>query len=714
MPELIENIANEEFDKLYRLSKELHLKKISKKSDSAKKVIVFVGAGPSKAAGLPLGDKLKRTIYENFVGLERKAKDIFITEYKSYKGSDFRKFEIEALTLFEFAAILSRFAYGRKIIIDTIKDELKKATHRPLSYELLAHFAKHRYIDHFIILNFDRLLCEALEDELHESDLKIIRSQEDIPQEDIHLKLNDNMPVCYAIYPFGLLGEASKYSLTTDDVEEFGSEPVRDFIKNKLFDSSSKNPKPVILLLIGYRALEPAFERLLRSIIDKDRKRGIHIFIINKQKGETKISDELLKSDNIIKPITEINLDADLAFELLFELLKNAWGENNLHSWVSAARHRILSKLFNCANMPSKERFVIELLLQGIKSRGFIHFETFSKVPRLIRYSDNESAQAIEKLISERVLNSDKWLPQPERVNKKPKNVNEKIKTQFYVPNYTISGTDTVMTKFMELSQRTNQEFREWHLNKTKDKFICEITNASKLLKSELTKIQNAPDIEIMKNVEPEVKWILGQDAEELLSIDALKKRTEEIIKTQILNNKENIPVVIRGIWSTGEWLFWEGDRTRRLADPGTGDGSMEERLLRNGGWAEELGAELLKRPNVTFKILITMAGGETIERSNRRLKVIVRLQNHKKLNQGAKIELKWINWWEMNRIVTIVSCNGNKSAIYMRRRLNSPLVCPYYIPSEAKNALKYLDELWEFYWSRGVAIPPQKKVIEN
>lgn len=55
-----------------------------------------------------------------------------------------------------------------------------------------------------------------------------------------------------------------------------------------------------------------------------------------------------------------------------------------------------------------------------------------------------------------------------------------------------------------------------------------------------------------------------------------------------------------------------------------------------------------------------------------------------------------------MNRILTIVGCDGKERAIQMRRRLNNSLVCPYHIPSEATNALTYLGEFWELYWLRG------------
>jgi hypothetical protein len=69
---------------------------------------------------------------------------------------------------------------------------------------------------------------------------------------------------------------------------------------------------------------------------------------------------------------------------------------------------------------------------------------------------------------------------------------------------------------------------------------------------------------------------------------------------------------------------------------------------------------------------------------------------------QNAKVELKWLNWWELNRILTWVEdTGGNGRAIYMRRRLCRPLVCPYFIDHNARHAIKFISELWEVYWSR-------------
>lgn len=670
MDNIDEGNVNTQFESLRRFSKVLHEKKVAKDASSNIRVVAFVGAGPSKAAGLPLGVGLKDLIYKKFINDERRAKEIFNAEYKSYKGSDFKSYDLESLSLFEFAAVLSRFAYGKNIIIDTIKSELSKASHRPISYELLAHFAKHRYIDHFIILNFDRLLSDALEDELFEGDLKIIKIPEDIPKTS-----KDSRHVCYAVYPFGLLGEASRYSLTTEDVAEFGSEHVREFIKNELFELKIEKNEQIVIILIGYRGVEPAFERLLRSI--KVNKRTIEIFVINPEKDDSKKFSKLEKEE-IIHSITHINLKADLAFELLFELLKDAWGANNQHSWVSAARHRILSKLFNCVNMPRKERFIIELLLQGIKSRGFVHLEMFGKVPRLIKYSDDKSSDAIKDLTAEKLLNPDEWLFEEKKINILPD-------PKFYVPNYTIGQMDKVILKFMQLSDRSKYKIEEWFLSEDKNKFHYEEIDSKVFLEKELGKIQTAPDIEIVRDVDPEVKWILGNDkshVKELLSIDQLKQRTEKIIGSLVLDKEKDIPVTVRGIWSTGEWLFWKN------------------------AWAVDLGDKLLSKNYVAFKILITKAGGTNIVRSNRRIEVIKKLQKYKSSHTGANIEMKWINWWEMNRILTIVSCDDKQYAIHMRRRLNSPLVCPYYISSQAENALKYLNELWDLYWIRGEVIP--------
>lgn len=672
MVESTENKANEQYESLKKLATELHLKKALENSKGSRKIVVFVGAGPSRAAGLPLGEDLKKNIYMNFVGSDIKAQEIFDAEYKSYEGSDFEGIDLDKLGLFDIAAIVSRISYGKNVIKDTIKNELKDASQRPLSYELLSHFAKHGYLDHFIILNYDRLLCDALKDEIYESDLKIIRFPEDIPPRD---KASDN--ICYAVYPFGLLSEASRYSLTKEDVAEFGNESMRDFIKNKLFDSSSSNSEPVTLILIGYKGKEPAFEKLLRNLSSKNEDREINVFVINPNMSDMGKLYEL-ESNGVIKPITKINLDADLALELLFELLRNEWGKKNRHSWVSAARHRILSKLFNCAKMPNKERFTIELLLQGVKSRGFVHLETFGRIPRLVRYSDNESAQAINDLIDEKLLKPDKWLFACATAEKNQKN-------NFYVPNYTIKNTKAVVDKFLQLSKRTNKKFKKWYLDPKNNSFVCVETTSLNFLKSEILKIQTAPDIEIVKDVDPEVKWVLCKDkihAEVMPSIDTLKRKTEDIIRTMVLERDNNSPVIIRGIWSTGEWLFWKD------------------------GWAKELGDRLLESDNVTFKILITKAGGQTIVRSKRRNSVIKQLKKHKENGYGAQLDVRWINWWEMNRIITIVSCDEKNRAIHMRRRLNNPLVCPYYIPSEAINALAYLNELWELYWLRGVAIP--------
>jgi hypothetical protein len=647
------------------------------------RVVAFVGAGASKAAKLPLSYELKKKLYQKF-SCEPIARKIIKEEYKFYKKSEFEGFNLNRISPFELAAIISRFAYGNKIIKKTIDEEYSNPTHRPLSYELLAHLAKHGYVDHFIILNYDHLLSDALEDELPKSQLKIIRSREDIP-----FQQNDNKRISYAVYPFGMLGAGALYSLTTEDVAEFGCEPIRKFIKNEILNSQGSK-ESILLLMIGYRGSEPAFKKLLRSIRNEmDISREINLFVINPHESQVELNE--LIADSVIKSVTNISLHADIAFELLFDLLKQKWTEEKRHGWIPVARHRILSKLFNLPKMKSEDRFKIELLLQGIKSRGFVHFESYSRIHRLMKYGNDKSADVIQYLIKKRLLKADKWLPELNGCD-------EKL-TKHYVPNYIISGSNDNTEKsncyalvIQELLNKKNKHLinntviKEWifddegypRLNKT---------TRQEFLQKEFNKIQSSSDIEIVPDIAPEEHWVLESDpkskkAKPLLSIGALKNKTKEILEGILTTASDEIPATICGIWSTGEWLFWDG------------------------AWGEDLGNRILENPFVTLKMLITKSGGRSIVRTSRRLDVINKLKKHEKSKQGSKIELKWLNWWEMNRILTLVSCKGNESAIHMRRRLNTPLVCPYFIPSKAEVALKYLKELWDLYWCRGEDIP--------
>lgn len=666
--------VNKQIEQLENLANKLHSKVFNSSEIVPPKVLCFVGAGPSKEANLPLAPGLKNLIRNKFVSNEpagAKIHDLLEDEIHSDANGTT---SYEKLTFFEFAAIVSRFSYGRKIIDQTIIEHLKNPTHRPLTYELLAHLAKHRYIDHFMILNFDRLLDDSLLDELPER-VKIIASPQDIPLSETLTKHE-----CFAVHPFGILGEGS-YSLTPDDVNRFGPVPICKFIENKLLQPDSfKILQPIVLILIGYRAEEPAFSRFLtvqKEMWSRNNgtERPLEIFVIDpdpdaKQKISVFSSTGSVTVNNIV-------LYSDDAMELLFDLLRLKWQKSDKTIWTSASRHRIISKLFTYQQLrPENERFKIELLLQGLKSRGFIHLEAFSNIPRLNKYGSEKSYAIITELLDNEVIERDEWQMQTNQLKD-------------YVPNYMIEDEQKVIDEFIRLAKvRKVISIDEWRIQiekgdesgETKDQItaILNRIDLEEFLKREIAKIKKSPEIEIVRDASPEVSWSLGYEAKPLTTIDSLTRDTASLLKKSLEIENDNI-IKIFGIWSTGEWLFHED------------------------GWAYSIGKEILKRSDVELKILITRSGGVRGERTKRREYVKNTLVNNK---HNAKIELRLLNWWELNRILTIVyDKEGNKEAIYMRRRLCLPLVCPYHIGKNASNAHNYLSELWDVYWSRGEVV---------
>ena len=102
------------------------------------------------------------------------------------------------------------------------------------------------------------------------------------------------------------------------------------------------------------------------------------------------------RTKGIVSSVQQIVLGADEAFELLCDLLEKEWRSSNHSFWIPAARHKILSKLFSHRQLNSKnDRFKIELLLQGLKSRDVVYLEAFAHIPRLKNYGCHRSTEVL-------------------------------------------------------------------------------------------------------------------------------------------------------------------------------------------------------------------------------------------------------------------------------------------------------------------------------
>jgi hypothetical protein len=180
--------------------------------------------------------------------------------------------------------------------------------------------------------------------------------------------------------------------------------------------------------------------------------------------------------------------------------------------------------------------------------------------------------------------------------------------------------------------------------------------------------------VEIARDIAPDVPWALGPKADPIPTLDEMARQTKCMIEEAFKPKGKKGIVRIYGIWSSGEWLFHKD------------------------GWAYHLGKMILSREDVELKVIITKPSEVMGDRAAR-IEAVRQMLNRK---QKASIEPRWLNWWDMNRILTwVVDKEGKSHAIYMRRRLCRPLVCPYFIDHNARDAIKFISELWEVYWSR-------------
>lgn len=642
---------------------------------SAPLVIAMVGAGASAPAGLPVGPELKKMLRKEMCppGGHREIVDAELMALFGQGHANITPDQIfDRISVFEFVAAVTRSDWGRQRIGRAIEQVMGTATHRPLAYEIAAHLAKHRHIDHFIVLNFDTLLDEAVEDELPER-RKLVVSERDVPA-DVKSFLSDR---CYLVHPFGRLNHRP-YSLSLEDVaSRLGPEVIDRFLRLHLPNTTAG---AVHLLTLGYAGAEPCFELFLRALCVVPRSGEPRRVIVHcVDLGPTPPAPLQEKYARVHADAPQLDLhhvrtDADTAMELLLHLLDARAHKEKIPAWVPGARHKLISNCFtNVELRDHRKRFAIELLLQAVKSRGFVHLEAFSHVRRLREYGGSDAGQVVEELLDREVLKRDYWLgvhgeggwlgAHGERPRSR------------YVPNYMVPRDETgertdlekVIEALSEISAGATGQVPIYDCSIVEGRFRCDLVSWPQYVKGRLEEIERAPDIEVDPKASPETHWLLGS-CEALPSLDRLVQRTREMLSAALHEARDHA-VKIRGLWSTGEWLFHDQ------------------------GWAQEWGRKLLNNRNVSFEIVITAEGGVRGERSVRREDVMKVLEDH------PRVTRRTMNWWELNRILTLVSSTGpaGKQAIYMKRRLARPTVSPYFV--RADHGIAYLEEVFESYF---------------
>lgn len=627
-------------------------------------IVPFIGAGASISAGLPNSGELQSQIYDELVRqpgsdalaqfLDEEARALFPTEAKN---------GLLRLSLFEFAAIISRFAYARRALLQVIRSVMAKATHRPLAYELLAHLAKHGHVDHFVSLNFDELLDDSLRDELPDR-LRFISSRDDLPGPRFARETKPN--VCYLFKPFGTLA-TDNYKIEVEDVRQYGSETVWKFMLESVFRPVAGNILPdIVLILVGYAAAEPAFGQLMKELLEEGQRR-VSVFVVDPRDTLPQSLESLQGRDNF--EAFHISIDADTAFDLLLRIMEIKYLAGHPYRiWIPTARHRIVSSLPYRSITDHELRFRLELILQAIKSRGFFTIEAVAEIERIRKYS-HRACEVLQRMCDARSI-----VPQASAPVGTPG-----LRQVYLLKNYDLE----VMSQNLlsEYSLRSADPIIEWKIQTDGGRSytaVAETISHEEFLARRFKEIAGAPEIEVSTAASPSTRWLF-KNAKLLNSVTRLTEETAVLFNAAIQGaSVSSEPVEVYGVWTTGEWLFHDD------------------------GWAwKRIGQDLLslmtsKRLKLSM-ILARNPIGKT-ERLNRREIVMQRLSEP--IKEGY-CSIRYLNWWQQNRVLSLLYWHTEAGAreargIYMRRRLATPLVAPFLVDGADCEVLKAIFDSYQ------------------
>lgn len=649
-------------------------------------IIPFIGAGASYSAGIPLGSDIRRSINDTFCskedGQSGKLAEFIIHEAESMYGEKVVKKGIDVLDFFEYMSVISTFANGRAKIKSIVRNAIKKASKKPLCYELLAHLAKHRFIDHFMSLNFDELLDFSLRDEIP-SRLRKILGSEDLPGP--HFERDKDAP-CFLIKPFGSR-EKDKFKLEPSEVMQFGSESIWQFCLDRIFTKNRKGTKleEIVLVLIGYAAAEPAFNALIGKLVDKE----IPISIFNINVNLTSGPLEQLKKNYPDLKVSYINSEADDGVSILVQIIQNKLeGQIKIKTKIPVSRHEIISQ---CMTFDQTEnpniRFITEVILQAVKSRGFFTVEAIGGIERIRRFSKYIARYSINEMIKKGILRVSS--------NKKYGSSQKPINNNFWLQDFELNTVEMEkcaeylmelwgITKENNNSPPKNIKYVDY--NHIANTYKVEKVEFKQYLTEKLQEIRQGPEIEIRGERDSTDDWLF-QNAVHISGILDLHKKTAEVFDHFLDQSDEKIEIF--GVWSSGEWLFDENG----FAYKDYGQKIIE--LIEQGKAKLKV---VLIEPHSSDSDTISSATSANIQSSLFKLQ-----QCHKEY-----VKLLKISWWRHNRKITIVKNRNDTMGIYFKRKLASPLISPVYVEGED---CKVLEEMFQHYESKALSEIEENRV---
>lgn len=332
------------------------LKKRSRILGYDRRVVVIVGSGASQDAGLPGTKELISELHSSKFPLSEDVINKELDRLESVQKLDRDQFETRLLAM--SVTELSGKAVRKKLV-----DIYNQRFITTLSYEILAHLLKHKFIDAIISFNFDELLDQAISDELNPGEYYFILSDGDSPPAKLP-QGNNVLEKPFYIKPHGTVSHSSTLRFTRDDYYRLPI-GIQRIIGELLSD------RPVDLISIGFDMKSFEFNHILRGAPP-----GSRIFYINLYKPEPDLPlgnnfrSHLIRVEDKTRPLGKVLEDI---IDKTYRHFRQLYTPRGIH------RHRLLANLFEGEKRERKDdsnylwdRTVVELALAIAKAKGFI------------------------------------------------------------------------------------------------------------------------------------------------------------------------------------------------------------------------------------------------------------------------------------------------------------------------------------------------------
>ena len=338
-------------------------------SSTPPKIVAVVGAGASNdACGLPAGGDATKLLIKAFQerasvsnGLIEEEVHRITVEYR-LERSDFE------------AVLLALSKFDQKSVLEQLNAIYNRRHHPSLTYEVLAHWLKHRFLDAIVNFNFDELLDQTIDDELGPHGYYRVITDGDCPEHLSHwLDKRGRFRFPLYIKPHGTASHKSTMRFTRTSYSLLPIDLVR--LLSTLFEGS------VNVLVVGHAMQSVEFNDILASSGGV----GLRFYALGHGKPEFRVASRPKWSMDFVKtsPSRSLGHVIDLINSRVVDRFRDGFKPRSI------SRHRLISTLFGRPAVFSREvhardrrreaylrdRVYVEIALAIAKAKGFVILE---------------------------------------------------------------------------------------------------------------------------------------------------------------------------------------------------------------------------------------------------------------------------------------------------------------------------------------------------